>query len=98
MELITLAGDDTNPAIGCRCEVVDSSGVKICTAITDDLAPEVAIGERELYSTDSPATEKRARIKLASNGDITIDAYGGAKIEVKADGTVTIKFQGRNRP
>ena len=90
VELITLAGDDTNPANGCRCEVVDSSGVKICTAITDDLTPEVAAGERELYSTDSPATEKRARIKLASNGDITIDAYGGAKIEVKADGTVTI--------
>lgn len=90
VELITMAGDDTNPANGCRVEVVDSSGVKIATAVTDDLTPDVAVGEREIYSTDNPATEKRARIKLAANGDITIDAYGGAKIEIKADGTVTI--------
>ena len=90
VELVSMAGDDTNPANGCRCEAVDSSGGKICTAVSDDLTPESRPGEREIYSTDSPATEKLARIKLAGNGDITLDAYGGAKIEVKADGTVTI--------
>lgn len=73
VELVSLSGEDLNPADGCRIYVVDAAGVKIGVAVTDDLAPEVAAGERELYSTDSPATMKKARIKLGGDSVVTIN-------------------------
>jgi hypothetical protein len=91
VELISQAGEDINPAKGCRTLVVDAAeGYKAGIAITDDLEPETDPGEKEIYSTDSPATEKKAKIKLATNGDIEIDAYGGATLNIKADGTIEI--------
>jgi hypothetical protein len=73
VELISQAGEDTNPADGCRVCVIDASkGYKVGIAVTDNLTPEVDPGEKEFYSTDSPATTKKARLKLGADGLITI--------------------------
>jgi hypothetical protein len=72
VELITQAGEDTYPAKGCRVLVLDANGFLAGVAVTDDLEPETEAGEKEIYSTDSPATTKKARIKLGSDGLITI--------------------------
>lgn len=73
VELVSLSGEDVNPADGCRAVVVTVNGVKLCVAITDDLTPEVDPGEREIYSTDNPATTKKARIKLGADEVVTIN-------------------------
>lgn len=86
VELMSEAGEDTNPGNGCRVVVIDVPGYKIGIAVTDDLTPEVDPGEKELYSTDSPVTEKKARTKWTSGGDIISDADGGAKLELLHDG------------
>ncbi len=90
VELFPGAGVDSNPANGCRVEVVEANGVKISGIVSDDIAPESDPGEYEIYSTDSPAVAKKASVKLASNGDITITAFTGAKIEIKADGDIIL--------
>jgi hypothetical protein len=91
VELISMSGEDVNPGKGCRVFITDASkGYKIATGITDNLEPESDSGEREIYSTDDPVTEKKAKIKLAANGDIEIDAYGGATLNIKADGNIEI--------
>lgn len=71
VELITQHGEDTNPANDCRVLIISiAPSYKIGVAITDELAPEVSTGEKEIYSTDNPATTKKARIKLGSNGNV----------------------------
>lgn len=72
VELINQAGEDTNPAEGCRVIVADIKGFLAAIGITDDLEPEVDPGEKEIYSTDSPATTKKARMKFGADGLITI--------------------------
>ena len=75
VELVSQAGDDNNPAIGCRVFVTEADdSYKIAIAVTDDLLPEVNPGEREIYSTaGDPATVKMARIKLSNAGEVIIN-------------------------
>lgn len=71
VELVSQAGEDTNPASGCRVVVIDvADSYKVGIAISDDLAPEVDPGEKEIYSTDSPATAKQARTKWDGAGNV----------------------------
>jgi hypothetical protein len=89
VELIPQAGEDINPAKNSRVVVIEvAKGYQVAIATTDNLVPESGAGEKEIYSTDSPATEKRAKIKLSINGDIEIDAYSGANLKIKADGKI----------
>jgi hypothetical protein len=71
VEMRSQHGEDVNPSNGCRVTFDDNKQISI--VITDDLESEVAIGEKELYSTDNPATTKMARIKLAGSGDIILN-------------------------
>jgi hypothetical protein len=74
VELISQSGENTNPADECRVVVVDlAKGYKGGIAVTDDLTPEVDAGEKELYSTDNPATTKLARLKLNSSSEIELN-------------------------
>lgn len=71
VELVSQAGEDNNPASGCRVVVADvADSYKIGIAVTDDLAPECDPGEKELYSTSSPAAAKLARTKWDSAGNV----------------------------
>jgi hypothetical protein len=93
IELFTQAGEDTNPGLGCRVNIVPvSESYQIAIGVSDDLTPEVAAGEKEFYSTDSPVTEKRGRFKLESDGTITMDAFGGAGIVANPGGD--LEFNG----
>lgn len=75
VELFSQAGEDVCPANGCRVNVIDASkSYQIGVGVSDDLAPEVAAGEREIYSTNNPVTTKKARIKWGADGVITINA------------------------
>lgn len=87
VEMISQAGEDTNPAEDCRVFVIDASkGYQVGIATTDDLESEVDPGEKEIYSTDSPATTKKARLKLGADGLITI------KNEIEVLATVLSDF------
>jgi len=70
VELFTQAGEDTSPANGCRVIVVTLPGTKGAVAVSDDLAPEVDPGEKEIYSTDNPATGKQARTLWDAAGNV----------------------------
>jgi len=71
VELISQHGEDVNPADGCRVLVIDiTDSWQAAIAITDDLEPEVDPGEKEIYSTDSPATAKQARTKWDGTGNV----------------------------
>ncbi|RPI64786.1 MAG: hypothetical protein EHM48_00045 [Planctomycetaceae bacterium] len=80
VELVTQAGEDTNPANGCRVVVINVPGYKVAVAVTDDLTPEVDPGEKEIYSTDNPATAKQARTLWDTAGNIVHNQ--GAKSSV----------------
>ena len=74
VELISQHGEDINPANGCRVIVIDiTESYQAAIAITDDLPPEVDAGEKEIYSTDSPATTKKARTKWDKDGNIIMN-------------------------
>lgn len=71
VELISQHGEDVNPGDACRVIIFDiTETYQAAIAITDDLAPEVDAGEKEIYSTNSPVTTKLARIKLDKNGNV----------------------------
>jgi len=71
IELVSQAGEDVNPANGCRVFVANASNsYKVGIAVSDDLTPEVDPGEKEIYSTDDPATTKMARLKFDSAGNV----------------------------
>ncbi len=70
VELFSQAGEDVNPANGCRVIVLSLPGTKCAVAVSDDLAPEVSAGEKEIYSTDNPATAKQARTLWDSSGNV----------------------------
>lgn len=74
VELVTQAGEDSNPANGCRVCIFDiSDGFQVGIGVTDFLTPEVLPGEKEIYSTDNPVTEKLARIKLNTDSKIIMN-------------------------
>ncbi len=74
IELFNQAGEDTNPANGCRIYIIDaSSRYQIGVAVSDDLTPECEPGEKEFYSTDNPVTTKLARIKLNKDSEIIMN-------------------------
>jgi hypothetical protein len=76
VELISQAGQDENPANGCRVYVIDvvnEDNYMVGIAVTDDLTPEVDPGEKEIYSTDSPVTTKLATLKWNSSGELELN-------------------------
>ncbi len=75
VELVTQSGEDVNPAIGSRVVVVDvdDGAYRIAIATSDDLAPEVSPGEKEIYSTDVLGLLKMARLKWNANGILDIN-------------------------
>ena len=74
IELFTQAGEDTNPGNGCRVNIVPvSSSYQIAVGISDDLESECDPGEKEIYSTDSPVTAKKARILLNKDSEIILN-------------------------
>lgn len=74
IELFNQAGEDTNPANGCRIYIIDaSSRYQIGVAVSDDLTPECEPGEKEFYSTDNPVTTKLARVKLNKDSEIIMN-------------------------
>jgi len=74
IELFSQSGEDNNPANGCRVLIIPvSDSYQLGGAVSDDLEPEVNAGEREIYSTDNPVTQKKARIKLETGVDIVLN-------------------------
>lgn len=92
VELFTQCGIDSNPANGCRVNVIPvTNSYKIGVGVSDGLTPEVDPGEKEIYSTDNPVTQKRARLKFRSdsvsqfNLGSTPAARLGDTIEIELD-------------
>jgi hypothetical protein len=75
VELFTQAGDDTNPGNGCRVNIVPiSNSYHVGIGVSDDLVSECDAGEKEFYSTDSPVTVKKARLKLDKNSNVILNS------------------------
>lgn len=86
IELFT--DSDFNPANGTRICITDvSSSYQIGTCVSDGLTPEVEAGEKEIYSTDNPVTQKKARMYLNKDGEIILNQ--GAKSAINHPDTVT---------
>lgn len=74
IELMTQVGEDVNPGKNARVIVIeDSESYKLGIATSDDIEPTVDAGEKEIYSTDSPITTKKAKIKLDKNEQIILN-------------------------
>ena len=68
-DLIQSAGVDSNPAQNSAAFISDGGRPSVI-ATRDGITPAASPGEIEVYSTDSPATVKKARIKAKANGKI----------------------------
>ena len=66
-DLIQSAGVDSNPAQNSAAFISDGGRPSVI-ATRDGITPAASLGEIEIYSTDSPATVKKARIKAKSDG------------------------------
>jgi hypothetical protein len=73
VELFTQCGEDTNPADGCKVNILNADGYKIGVGISDGITPECKPGEKEFYSTDNPVTSKLAKIKLNKDSEIILN-------------------------
>lgn len=74
VELLSQAGEDTNPANGCRVNIIDiTDSYQIGVGVSDDISPSCDPGEKEFYSTDDPVTTKKARLKLDKNSNVIIN-------------------------
>lgn len=88
IELMCNANEDFNPATGCRIFVIEyDEGYQLGIAATDDLNPESEPGEKEIYSTDNPVTQKLAKIKLNKDSEIVLN--DGTKSALNYQDTVS---------
>jgi len=88
VELFSQAGDDSNPAIGCRVNIIPiSESYQIGVGVSDDLTPEVSAGEREIYSVDDPVTTKKARLKFDKNGNLILNSGSNHAVQYEAMNT-----------
>jgi len=68
IELMSQPGEDMNPANNCRVFIIElAPSYQLALAGSDDLTPSVQPGEKEIYSTDSPVTMKKARLHFKNN-------------------------------
>lgn len=89
VEQIRGSGEDSNPQPGSRVVVLDiGRAYRVAIAIDDGIAPTADEGEKEIYSYDSSLV-KKAYIKLAVDGTITVD-NSNATIVVDTSGNVTV--------
>jgi len=73
VEMFRPAGIDARPAADTSVLIADLGDAwPVAIAVDDDVEPEAAAGESELYSYASGA--KLARVKCAANGDVEINA------------------------
>lgn len=72
VELITQAGDDTNPPNGSAVMILEAGeSYKIGIAVDDGIVPEVDEGDKKLYSIDAGVI--KAFIKFLKNGDLELN-------------------------
>lgn len=70
------------------CIFIDGTpGKTVSVGVYPD--PSVDPGEIRIFSRDSGGT-KKAEIKFNANGDIIMDAAGGASANIKADGNIEL--------
>lgn len=85
VELFIQAGEDSNPANNSRAVVIDvTDRYQICIGVSDDLTPTCAQGEREIYSTDNPVTQKKASIKWDKDGNVIINQGSNHSVQYEA--------------
>ena len=78
-DLIQSAGVDSNPAQGSQVFLGVSGANRMSVIATrDGIPPAANPGEYEIYSTDSPATVKKARFKCKSNGQFYMGSVTGS--------------------
>ena len=76
-DLIQSAGVDSNPAQNSAAFISDGGRPSVI-ATRDGITPAANPGEYEVYSTDSPATVKKARIKAKANGKLYLATVTGS--------------------
>ena len=88
VEHVTESGEDTSPPDNARVIIVQiGEAWKIAIAVDDQIEPEVAPGEKKLYSTNTAGDTQQAFIRLRNNGDIEVSADGN--ITATAAGSIT---------
>jgi phage gp45-like len=84
VQLMTHAGDDINPPDGSRIVVLSvGRAYKIAIASEDGIEPEVAPGEREIYSSVDGA--RMARVRLTSEGLVVIQNQDESLLQILSD-------------
>jgi len=73
IEQLGATGEDSNPQPGARVIVIDlGPSYRVAVALSDELEPEVEVGEKEIYSYDD-AGAKLATIKLLNDSSIELN-------------------------
>jgi hypothetical protein len=83
VELYGSGGRDYNPPTNSTVIVLSiADAMKIAVAVNDGIVPESEPGEAELYSVDEYGGEKKARVKVFTDGKCKINEGGPAAARV----------------
>lgn len=77
IELMSQTGEESNPPTGSKVTVLPiGQAFKLAIASDDQIEPEVAPGEKKIYSTDETGATVKASVYLKNDGTIIADNVG----------------------
>ena len=90
VELMSQTGEESNPPIDSKTTVLSiGEAWKLAIATSDKIVPDVAPGEKKIYSTDSTGATIKTKVHLKNDGTIIID-NGVGSITLSPTGEMTI--------
>lgn len=91
-EFVIAGGIDYHPPIGAKVFLTgEGNAWKIVIGVDDEVVPTVGVGEYKTYSVDtSDPPVIKGFVHLKSDGEIEIDAAGGANVTIEPGGDVVL--------
>jgi len=91
VQLVGQTGEESNPPVGSMVTVIaEGEAFKLAVATDDAIIPDLLVGGKRCYSTDSNGTVVMAEMRLDPSGLVTLH-NGEASMTMAPDGTITVQ-------
>lgn len=90
VQLVSQTGEESNPPSGSLIAIIsESEGMKIGIAASDGILPDLEVGGKRIYSTDTSGTIRKADVRLDPDGKITAEGPVGS-LTIDPDGQIAL--------